>query len=631
MNAKAQKFKDYDESKPHEWPDVDESDLRGAVRALVATHGRVATERRYYDDRAILRVRSVKLTPDGEPAVVRCWQRHGDYDCWAEREWVAFQDDVEPLEDAHGAVEEARCWLHELALALCGCPTMHEALRPSPWGAVSGEPESANPFARSPDAARMELPVTWRTSCPACRANTRETDETPGLVCPECGHVRVCWRPGIDREPLVEWSPRPADKAWRNPTDEVQQGDVPIPGAAAPAQPAATVAAGPSMQAAGARPAAHEAVGGTRPGEESRPTSGLGPVAEDSGCKSRSPGPPPPAPTQRAEGPQEAPSPLASGAPPLAPMRFEDRCADPAPEPHAHPLNYCRRVKGHATGPGEDHTDGDRLFWPSVPTNQGEALAPTGAEAEEGRIPRPPGPIRLHPIYGGEAPTTPGGETQSAPGVALSVEPSGSGVRLQFGRGDTVERCDACKKPMARVRVGRVDAWQCLNAKCPEGAEPTPPLAKALETLLAPPSGLRVNAGMEPPGRVLAAIDSLSPDPLAAPGVPDEAVACPVCGEPMGAGHVHASRDEVPLLQPSPAAVALVGEAAERVATTLGMHADDRRAAYEAEAAERVAARPSGLRSGGRRHSWDKQAGKCSTCGCAWGKRSGVACVGGGV
>ena len=199
MNAKAQKFKDYDESKPHEWPDVDESDLRGAVRALVATHGRVATERRYYDDRAILRVRSVKLTPDGEPAVVRCWQRHGDYDCWAEREWVAFPDDAEPLEDAHGAVEEARCWLHELALALCGCPTMHEALRPSPWGAVSGEPESANPFAREKPHAPVEG-VTWLGWCRRCGRNVIQP-ERPEPTCPECHYPWQGWRALLDETP----------------------------------------------------------------------------------------------------------------------------------------------------------------------------------------------------------------------------------------------------------------------------------------------------------------------------------------------------------------------------------------------------------------------------------------------
>jgi hypothetical protein len=282
----------------------------------------------------------------------------------------------------------------------------------------------------------------------------------------------------------------------------------------------------------------------------------------------------PAGPTQRAEGPQEAPlPPSVSGAPSLAPL---GRCADcglPLEHEPTEDVPCCPDSECVSNGPRPGPTlpapdwmeaEYDRVaaeLAASVPTNQGEAPAPTGAEERpswastpgssepagppggsapsstptaDGTTPpsatSPEGPATTPPTTATSAPpsaagpvashdpATPGGETQSAPGVAVTVEPSGSGVRLQFGRGDQVERCDACKKPMARVRVWLVDAWQCLNAKCPEGAEPTPALAGALEKLLAPASGLRVNAGMEPPGRVLDAIDKLSPRPAATGG-----------------------------------------------------------------------------------------------------------------
>ena len=291
-NAKAQKFQDYDESKPHEWPDVDESDLRGEVRALVATHGRVATERRYYDDRAILRVRSVKLTPDGEPAAARCWQRHGDYDYWAPREWVTFPDDAEPLEDAHGAVEEARCWLHELALALCGCPTMAEALRPSPWGAFTGEPEADNPLARESVPEPVEG-VTWHGLCQECMRFVLQPDK-PETACPECGYPWLVWKNG-DKEPrgLREALRERVAKLERQNTDQDAGKQ------AAEVQPVSTVEAGPYTQTAG-----HQAPDG--------PAAASSPLAATQ----------PSAPTQRAEEPCEALSPpLVSGAPPLAPPR----------------------------------------------------------------------------------------------------------------------------------------------------------------------------------------------------------------------------------------------------------------------------------------------------------------------
>ena len=70
MNAR--RLPDYDEGDLDLWLDLpDENALRVLVRDMAAGCGLVATERRWFADRLVVRARSVRLEPTGEPVAAR--------------------------------------------------------------------------------------------------------------------------------------------------------------------------------------------------------------------------------------------------------------------------------------------------------------------------------------------------------------------------------------------------------------------------------------------------------------------------------------------------------------------------------------------------------------------------------